>query len=56
MVIDTNFIEAIDKKWEGALPYTIFIAPGGEIIYSKQGLIDELEVKRMVAENIGRIY
>jgi peroxiredoxin len=42
------FIEALDKKWEGALPYTLFIAPGGKIIYGKQGIIDPLEVKRIV--------
>ncbi|MEX2232240.1 MAG: redoxin domain-containing protein [Cyclobacteriaceae bacterium] len=51
-----EFIEAIDKKWEGALPYTLFIGPGGKIIYAKQGLIDALEMKRIVAESIGRIY
>ena len=50
------FIEAIDKKWEGALPYTIFIAPGGKIIYSKPGLINPLELKKTIVENIGRIY
>jgi peroxiredoxin len=50
------FIEALDKKWEGALPYTLFIAPGGKIIYGKQGIIDPLEVKRIVADHIGRIY
>lgn len=50
------FIEALDKKWEGALPYTLFIAPGGKIIYGKQGIIDPLEVRRIVADHIGRIY
>lgn len=50
------FIEGLDKKWEGSLPYTLFIAPGGKIIYGKPGLIDPLELKRIVAENIGRIY
>lgn len=50
------FIEALDKKWEGALPYTIFIAPGGKIIYGKPGLIDALELKKIIVEHIGRIY
>lgn len=50
------FIEALDKKWEGSLPYTLFIAPGGKIIYGKQGLIDPLELKKIIVENIGRIY
>jgi len=50
------FIEGLDKKWEGSLPYTLFIAPGGKIIYGKQGLIEPLELKKIVAEHIGRIY
>ena len=50
------FIEALDKKWEGSLPYTLFIAPGGKIVYGKPGIIDPLELKKVIAENIGRIY
>lgn len=50
------FIESINKNWEGALPYTLFIAPDGKVIYSRQGLIDALEMKRTVANSIGRIY
>jgi len=50
------FIEGLDKKWEGSLPYTLFIAPGGKIIYGKQGLIDPLALKKIIVENIGRIY
>lgn len=50
------FIEAISKSWEGALPFTLFIGPEGKVIYSKQGLIDVLEMKRTVANSIGRIY
>lgn len=51
-----EFIEAIDKNWQGALPYTLLIAPGGKILYSKQGIIDALEMKRLTADSIGRIY
>jgi peroxiredoxin len=51
-----KFIEAIDKKWEGALPYTLFIAPGGKVLYAKQGIIEPLQMKKLVANNIGRIY
>lgn len=50
------FMEAFDKKWEGSLPYTLFIAPGGKIIYGKQGLIEPLELKKIIVKNIGRIY
>jgi peroxiredoxin len=51
-----KFIEAIDKKWEGALPYTLFLAPNGTVLYSKQGIIDAQQMKKLVANNIGRVY
>lgn len=51
-----KFIDALDKKWEGSLPYTLFIAPGGKILYSKQGTIDPLTLRRLIADSIGRIY
>ncbi|GAB3320931.1 hypothetical protein GCM10027299_14710 [Larkinella ripae] len=51
-------IEAIDPNWQGALPYTILVEPGGKIVYSKQGTIDVLEMKRRIVENrlMGRYY
>lgn len=51
-----DFINAIDKDWDGALPLTILVAPGGQIVYQKMGEIDPLEVKRAVVDHIGRIY
>lgn len=51
-----KFIETIDKKWEGALPYTLFIAPGGKILYAKQGIIEPLALRKLIADSIGRIY
>jgi len=51
-----DLIEAIDKDWQGALPYTILVAPGGKIIYSKEGEIDPLEMKKTILEHIGRYY
>ena len=49
-------IEAVDKNWPGALPYTLFIAPGGEIVYNHQGVIDPLEVKKEIMLKIGRFF
>ena len=49
-------IEAIDKNWSGALPCTLLIAPGGEIVYSHQGVIDVLEVKKEIMKKIGRFF
>ena len=53
-----KLIEAIDPKWQGALPYTILVEPGGKIVYGKQGAIDVAEMKKTIVENpmIGRYY
>lgn len=51
-------IEAIDPAWQGALPYTILVEPGGKIVYSQQGTIEPYEMKKTIVENqyIGRYY
>jgi thiol-disulfide isomerase/thioredoxin len=53
-----KLIEAVDPNWQGALPYTILLEPGGKIVYAKQGAIDPAEMKRMIVDNplIGRFY
>jgi thiol-disulfide isomerase/thioredoxin len=53
-----KLIEAIDPKWQGALPYTILVEPGGKIVYARQGIIDPLAMKKLIVENsfIGRYY
>jgi peroxiredoxin len=49
-------IEAVDKNWPGALPYTVLVAPGGEIVYRHEGVIDVLEVKKEIMLKIGRFF
>ncbi len=51
-------IEAVDPKWQGALPYTVLVEPGGKIVYAKQSTIDPLIMKKTIVENkyIGRVY
>lgn len=53
-----KLIEAIDPKWQGALPYTILVEPGGKIVYAKQGTIDAAAMKTTIVDNhlIGRYY
>ncbi|MBA2561395.1 MAG: redoxin family protein, partial [Chitinophagaceae bacterium] len=53
-----KLIEAIDPKWQGALPYTILVEPGGKIVYSRQGTIKVAAMKKQIVENelIGRFY
>jgi len=49
-------IEAIDPEWAGALPYTVFVKPGGEIFYRQMGEIDPMELKREIVDYVGRYY
>ena len=51
-----QLIESVDKNWSGALPYTLLIAPGGKIVYTHEGIIDPLEVKKEIIKNIGRFF
>lgn len=51
-------IEAVDPEWNGALPYTILVEPGGEVVWKHQGEVDFYELKRVIVEHklIGRYY
>jgi peroxiredoxin len=53
-----KLIEAIDPKWQGALPYTILVEPGGKIAYAKEGAVEVAALKRAIVDNhvIGRYY
>ena len=51
-----KLIDAVDKDWPGALPYTLLIQPGGKIIYKKLGMIDPLELKKAIVGYLGRYY
>lgn len=48
--------DGLDPKWEGALPYTVLIAPGGEVVYRKHGSIEPQKLKRELANRLGRTY
>jgi peroxiredoxin len=42
--------DAISKDWNGALPYTVLVAPGGEILWKHQGELDAVEVRRQLVK------
>jgi thiol-disulfide isomerase/thioredoxin len=48
--------EALDAKWEGPIPHTVLIAPGGEVVYRKTGEFDAMELKKVIADHLGRTY
>jgi thiol-disulfide isomerase/thioredoxin len=53
-----ELIEAVDPQWQGALPYTIVIEPGGKVIYRKQDTIDPPSMKKLIVGTsyIGRYF
>ena len=53
-----QLIEAVDPEWQGALPYSLLIEPGGKVLYKKQDMIDPPAMKKLIVDSksIGRYY
>jgi thiol-disulfide isomerase/thioredoxin len=47
---------AVDKDLLGGIPYTIIIQPGGEVLYRHLGIVDPLELKKVIVGYLGRYY
>jgi thiol-disulfide isomerase/thioredoxin len=45
-----KLMEAFDPDWNASLPYTMLIAPGGEVLARFRGPIDPLELKRAIVK------
>ena len=45
-----KLMAAFDDKWKGAVPLTLLIAPGGQVLYRTEGAIDAIEVKRAIVK------
>jgi peroxiredoxin len=43
---------AFDPKWEAGVPYAVLLAPGGKVLYQKQGEVDILELRRAILANL----
>ncbi len=51
-----RLVEAIDKEWAGALPYTLLVAPGGSIVFRVMGELSPLDLKKAIVGRLGRYY
>jgi peroxiredoxin len=51
-----DLIEAADPKWEGAIPYTLLVAPGGKVLYRCNGAFDSLALKKAIVGWLGRYF
>lgn len=53
-----RLIEQIDPEWNGSLPYSLLIEPGGKIVYKNNGIVDLPELKKVIVEHpkLGRYF
>jgi thiol-disulfide isomerase/thioredoxin len=47
-----DLMAAFDPEWNAAVPYSMLIRPGGQVVYKRQGAIDPLEVRRLIMANL----
>ena len=43
---------AIDPKWQGPIPHTLLIAPGGKVVWRKTGELDEQELRNVLIDEM----
>jgi thiol-disulfide isomerase/thioredoxin len=48
-------IEALDPEWNGALPHSLVIAPGGNVLYRQTGSIDFIAIRRAIVPALNAI-
>ncbi len=48
--------KALDPSWNGSLPYTILVKPGGEIVWRHEGELDLMEARMAIVGELGRFY
>ncbi|MEM9079851.1 MAG: redoxin domain-containing protein [Verrucomicrobiota bacterium] len=44
--------EALDAEWQGPIPHTVLIAPGGKVSWRHTGQVDAVEMRRAIIEAI----
>jgi hypothetical protein len=47
-----SLLAAFDADWNAAVPYTMLIRPGGQVVFKRQGKINPLEMKRLIISNL----
>ncbi len=50
---DTDQMQAaFDPNWQAGVPYTVLLAPGGKILYTEQGELNILKLRRVILSNL----
>lgn len=48
--------EVLDPEWPGPIPHTVLVAPGGEIVWRHNGVIDGKKARTQIAEALTRYW
>lgn len=53
-----DLIESIDPEWQGNIPHTIIVEPGGKIVWRNSGGLNFFTFRKVIVENdlIGRYF
>jgi len=51
-----KLVDGLDKEWQGPVPHTLLIAPGGKVIYRHTGEMDVMELRQAIVGYLGRTY
>jgi len=49
-----NLVNAFDPKWQGQVPYTVLLDPSGKVVYSEDGSVDFLALKRAMLKALDK--
>jgi peroxiredoxin len=47
-----ELMKAFDPEWNGSVPYSIVIAPGGQVLYQENGPVDILKARRAILASL----
>ncbi|HSJ04134.1 MAG TPA: redoxin domain-containing protein [Verrucomicrobium sp.] len=51
-----ELVKALDPQWEGPTPFTVLVAPNGDVIWRHTGEVDGEEMRGKILEYMGRYY
>ena len=51
-----DLVEALDAEWEGPQPHTVFVAPGGKVVFRHTGEITEEKLLAAVLKEMTTAY
>jgi len=50
-----RLIDAFDPDWQGALPYTVLLAPDGKIVYRQTDGMEPLALRRALVKAMNQL-